>query len=112
MTIGSPLVASVSGPGTAETNASVLLSGDQVKLSPWPGSGEFVPVVFARNVRPEPSGFTVASPCCSLTDPVTAIRFPSGDQRGCDNSSFSPPIRLADPPAASAIQSCEYEEPG
>ena len=69
ITIGSPVASAVSGPGTDETNAIRLPSGDQATVLPVVGSGLLVPDISARNRAPLPSGRATTSPLLSPTRP-------------------------------------------
>src|SRR5215469_1848562 len=112
MTLGSPLASAALSSGVDETNASCLLSGDQLAALPVPGSGLFVPLVGARNVMPVPSGRAIRSPWFSPWLPENASHFPSGDQSGLLPLSFSPPRRTEVCVAISTIQSCPLGRPG
>src|SRR5581483_12520587 len=108
MTTGSPAAAAASGPGTADTNAMRLLSGDHATDLPSPGSGAFVEFISARNRAPLPSARATTSPVLSPTRPRYAIDWPSGDHSGLPLGSFSPPIRTLLPSGSVMIQSCPY----
>src|SRR5712692_2977825 len=100
MTIGSPVASAVSGPGTADTNAIRLLSGDHATVLPVPGSGAFVPDISTTNRAPLPSARATASPDLSPARPRYAIHCPSGDHSGLVDGSFSPPKRTVLPSAS------------
>src|SRR5262245_16779256 len=104
MTIGSPVASAVSGPGTLETNAICLPSGDHATVAPVVGSGLLVPVISARNFAPVPSGRAIARPLLSPTRPRYAIHCPSGDHTGLAEPSFSPPNRTVLPSATVITQ--------
>ena len=55
MTIGSPSMSFVSGPGWASTKTIRLPSGDQSKILPVEGSGALVPSSLERKRLLEPS---------------------------------------------------------
>ena len=57
MTAGSPVASFVSGPGTVDTNAICLESGDQSMAAPSNVSGEFVSIISVRKRLPVPSAF-------------------------------------------------------
>src|SRR5215469_4724561 len=105
--MGSPEASAVSGPGVAETKAICLLSGDQVTLAPWPGSGELLPFIRARKVAPEPSACATHRPDFSPSPPEYANHLPSGDQSGSDVASWSPPTRTDFRLARSMIETWE-----
>src|SRR6478735_4280537 len=105
ITIGSPVASAVSGPGTAETNAIRLLSGDHATVLPVVGSGLLVPDISARNRAPVPSGRATTSPALSLTRPRYAIDRPSGDHSGFPDGSLSPPNLTVRPSAIVITQS-------
>src|ERR671923_1806555 len=95
--MGSPVASFVSGPGTADTNAMRLLSGDHAMLRPTPGSGLLVPCVSAINRAPLPSGCAMTNPDFSPDLPLYAIHCPSGDHSGFPEGSFSAPKRTLRP---------------
>src|SRR5580765_7178955 len=111
MTIGSPVASAVSGPGTEETNAMRLPSGDQVTVLPVVGSGLLVPDISARKRAPLPSGCAITRPALSPTRPRYAIHWLSGDQVGLPEDSFSPPRRVALPSASVITHSWLYGRP-
>src|SRR6185295_10438394 len=111
MTTGSPVASAVSGPGTDETKAMRLPSGDQATVRPLPGSGAFVPDISAMNRAPVPSGRATTSPVLSPTRPRYAIDWLSGDQTGLPVGSSSAPKRTLLPPASVITQSCPYGRP-
>src|SRR6185295_19007544 len=111
MTIGSPVASAVSGPGTDETNAMRLPSGDQATVAPVVGRGLLVPDISARNFAPLPSGWAIASPLLSPTRPRYAIHWPSGDHTGLPDDSRSPPKRVDLPSAIVITHSCPYGRP-
>src|SRR5216117_463183 len=112
MTIGSPVASAVSGPGTDETNAIRLPSGDQAMLLPLPGSGALVPVISANSRAPAPSGLATTRPAFPPTRPRYAIHWPSGDQCGSPDDSLSPPKRTLLPSASVMTEICPYGRPG
>src|SRR5262245_65064314 len=111
MTIGSPVASAVSGPGTLETNAICLPSGDHATVAPVVGSGLLVPVISARNFALVPSGRAMARPVLSPTRPRYASHCPSGDHTGFPEPSFSPPNRTVLPSATVITQSWAHGRP-
>ena len=99
MTIGSPVALAVSGPGTDDTNAIRLPSGDHAIVAPLPGSGALVPVISARKRAPDPSGRETTSPVLSPTRPRYTSDWPSADHTGLPDESRSPPTRTVFPSA-------------
>src|SRR5919197_6453508 len=112
MTIGSPVAAAVSGPGTDDTNAIRFPSGDHAIVAPLPGSGALVPLISARNRAPDPSGRETISPVFSPTRPRYAIDWPSRDQTGLPEPSRSPPNLMLLPSASVITHSWPYGLPG
>src|SRR5438045_6545032 len=106
MTIGSPFAASVSGPGTEDTYATRLLSGDQATVRPVPGSGAFVPVISATKRTPLPSGRATTRPVLPAARPRYAIHCESGDHWGSPDGSLSPPNRTDFVSASVITHSC------
>src|ERR1700734_1784773 len=107
ITTGSPVASAVSGPGADDPNAICLPSGDQLVLSPCPGSGEFEPVIGARNGASDPSGWTIQRPACLPSWRVKLSHCPSCDHRGEPATELSSPSRDDLRVAASITQSCE-----
>src|SRR5262245_59139919 len=108
MTIGSPVASAVSGPGTDETNARRLPSGDHATLLPAPGSGAFVPVISAMKRAEVPSARATKRPDLSPLWPLYAISWPSGDHSGLPDVSLSPPNRTVLPSESDITHSWPY----
>src|SRR4051812_17410702 len=111
MTRGSPGASAVSGPGTEETKAMRLPSGDQATLLPVVGNGLLGPAISARNFAPAPSACAIANPALSPTRPRYASHWLSADQVGLPDGSFSLPNRIVFPAASVITQSWPYGRP-
>src|SRR5258706_13078321 len=93
ITMGSPEASAANALGVDEMNAICFPSGDQVISLPVPGSGLFVPVVGAKEVTSDPSGWATNTPALPPWLPANATSLPSGDHSGEPPESFSPPTR-------------------
>src|SRR5581483_592997 len=111
-TMGLPLAAAVSGPGTAETNAMRLPSGDHAIRLPVEGRGLLVPSSGPSQRAPLPSGCATTKPDLPPTVPEYVIRLPSGDHSGSDEASLPCDKHTGLPPARVRTQICEYGRPG